>query len=101
MKIRKKKNLNRYYNMGMFGKLGKLAARGVAKKIGLPKAAVREIGKIGEAAADTVPVPQFKTGGRVKRTGLAKVHKGEFVLPKEVKPTKAQKAKVAKLKAKK
>lgn len=101
MKIRKKKNLNRYYNMGMFGKLGKLAARGVAKKIGLPKAAVREIGNIGQAVADTVPVPAYKTGGKVKKTTMAKVHKGEYVLPVGVKPTKAQKAKVAKLKAKK
>lgn len=87
--------------MGMFGKISKLAARGVAKKIGLPKAAVREIGNLGEKIGNAAPVPQFKTGGKVKKTGLAKVHKGEFVLPKEVKPTKAQRAKVAKLKAKK
>lgn len=87
--------------MGMFGKLGKLAGRGIAKKIGLPKAAVREIGNISGAVADTVPLPAYKTGGKVKKTGLAKVHKGEFVLPASVKPTKAQRAKVAKLKAKK
>lgn len=41
--------------------------------------------------------PYFKKGGPVKKTGLAKVHKGEFVLPASVKPTKAQLAKVAKL----
>ena len=41
----------------------------------------------------------FKKGGRVKRTGKAIVHKGEYVLPVGVAPTKAQKAKVAKKKA--
>ena len=41
----------------------------------------------------------FKKGGRVKRTGKALVHKGEYVLPVGVAPTKAQKAKVAKKKA--
>lgn len=41
----------------------------------------------------------FKNGGRVKRTGKALVHKGEYVLPVGVAPTKAQKAKVAKKKA--
>ena len=45
--------------------------------------------------------PMFKKGGKVKKTGLAVVHKGEYVLPKGVKPTKAQKARVAKKKAKK
>jgi hypothetical protein len=39
----------------------------------------------------------FKKGGRVKKTGPALVHKGEFVLPASVKPTKSQLAKVAKL----
>lgn len=28
----------------------------------------------------SMPVPQFKKGGRVKKTGLAKVHKNERVL---------------------
>ena len=41
----------------------------------------------------------FKTGGAVKRTGRALVHKGEYVLPSNCKPTKAQKAVVAKNKA--
>ena len=45
--------------------------------------------------------PMFKKGGKVKKTGLAVVHKGEYVLPKGVAPTKAQKAKVAKKKLKK
>ena len=38
----------------------------------------------------------FKKGGRVKRTGMALVHKNEFVLPVGVAPTKAQKAAVKK-----
>ena len=38
----------------------------------------------------------FKKGGKVKRTGPIYAHKGEFVLPKGVPPTKAQRAKVAK-----
>lgn len=39
----------------------------------------------------------YKMGGKVKRTGPALLHKNEFVLPASVKPTKAQKMKVAKL----
>ena len=42
-------------------------------------------------------LPWFKKGGAVKHTGIAKVHKGEYVLPKGEDPTKAQRAKVAKL----
>lgn len=38
----------------------------------------------------------FKKGGRVKRTGRAQVHKGEYVLPKGVAPTKKQKKRVEK-----
>lgn len=38
----------------------------------------------------------FKKGGKVKRTGKALVHKGEFILPKGVKPTKKQIKKVRK-----
>lgn len=41
----------------------------------------------------------FKNGGRVKRTGKALIHKGEWVLPVGVPPTKSQKAKIAKKKA--
>ena len=45
-------------------------------------------------------VPAYKTGGHVRRTGLAKIYKGEFILPASIKPTKTQKAAVAKLKRK-
>ena len=43
-------------------------------------------------------LPWFKHGGAVKQTGAAYIHKGEYVLPKGVKPTKAQLAQVAKRK---
>ncbi len=71
-------------------------------------------GLLGNIASKIVPIPGingeqvgsalgglsgFKKGGRVKRTGKAVVHKGEYVLPVGVAPTKAQKAKVAKKKA--
>ena len=42
----------------------------------------------------------YKTGGRVKATGNALVHKNEYVLPSSVPPTKAQKKKVATIKRK-
>lgn len=53
----------------------------------------RVLGKVGGGL-----IPWFKKGGKVTKTGPAMVHKGEYVLPANVKPTKAQKAAVAKLK---
>jgi hypothetical protein len=48
---------------------------------------------------------QFRTGGTVKgpknKHVVAILHSGEFVLPTSIKPTKAQKSAVSKLKAKK
>ena len=35
-----------------------------------------------ETPSSPNPIPGYKTGGRVKRTGLARVHKGEVVLTK-------------------
>lgn len=43
----------------------------------------------------------YKKGGRVKRTGKALVHKGEYILPRGVKPTKAQVKKIAAMKKRK
>lgn len=43
--------------------------------------------KIGESAGALLP---FKTGGRVKKNGKIYAHKGEFILPKGVKPTTHQ-----------
>jgi hypothetical protein len=38
----------------------------------------------------------FKNGGKIKSTGRAYMHEGEFVLPKGVKPTKSQVKRVRK-----
>ena len=76
---------------GIIGK--RLGGRGGA-------AAGRNIGRVAGGLAGGA-FPLFKKGGKVNKTGLAYVHKNEFVLPASVKPTKAQKAKVAKLKMKK
>ena len=50
-----------------------------------------------------IPVPVFRTGGKVKgkkgKGRLALVHGGEYVLPVGIKPTVAQKKAVAKRKA--
>lgn len=42
----------------------------------------------------------FKLGGKVKKTGRALVHAGEYVLPRGVKPTKDQVASVRAIKKK-
>ena len=47
--------------------------------------------KLGHRLGGLLP---FKKGGRVKKTGPALVHKGEFILPKGVPPTKSQIIKV-------
>ena len=46
-------------------------------------------------------INSFDEGGEVKKTQVAKVHKGEYVLPAGVKPTKGQRKAVAKGKGKK
>jgi hypothetical protein len=43
---------------------------------------------------------KYKTGGRVKATGQALVHAGEYILPKGVKPTAEQKKQVRDIKCK-
>ena len=49
-------------------------------------------------ASGTMPI--YKTGGRVKSTGYAIVHKNEYILPKGVKPTAEQKKQVREIKCK-
>ena len=39
-------------------------------------------------ALDKMPI--FKKGGKVKKTGPIYAHKGEFVLPKGIRPTRKQ-----------
>lgn len=90
--------------MGIFGKmigkgLGKVAG-GIAGGFVGGKAG-RKIGsqlgsELGGVAGATLT--PYKTGGRVPKTGPALVHKGEFVLPAHVKPTKAQVEAVARAK---
>ena len=52
---------------------------------------------IGGALGELAP---FRHGGAIKRTGPILAHSGEYILPKNAKPTKAQRAVVAKNKAK-
>ena len=80
--------------MGFVGsQIGSIAGGALGKKYG--GSTGEQIGKIAGGALG-LAFPYFKNGGAVKKTGLAKVHKGEFVLPANAKPTKAQKAIVAK-----
>ena len=93
--------------MGLFGTMigsavGKFAGGALGKHLGGGSGG--EAGeKIGEAVGGLggALVP-FKTGGRVKgkkgKAMKAIVHGGEYVLPVGVKPTKSQKAEVAKIK---
>ncbi len=50
-------------------------------------------------AAGTL-LPWYETGGKVKHTGPAMVHKDEYILPANAKPTKRQRAIVKKNKKK-
>ena len=89
------------------GKLGRKLGHALGKAIG--GFAGKELGKFtgmgqdeghkfgGDIGGDILDflIP-FKKGGKVKKNGPAYLHKGEFVLPKGVKPTKAQLKKVRK-----
>lgn len=77
--------------------LGGLAGQAIGQKYGGSSGAAA--GKLIGSGLGTL-FPYFKTGGRVKKTGPAVVHAGEYVLPKSVKPTKTQKKAVAKLQKK-
>jgi hypothetical protein len=85
--------------MGMFGSLLGNLAGGLGSKF-LPIPGVNG-GELGGALGGLLP---FKTGGAVKgRKGSKQVilaHGGEYVLPANCKPTKAQKAVVARNKRK-
>lgn len=80
--------------MGLFGNILGTIAGGLGSKF-LPIKGV-DGAQVGGSLGSLLP---FKKGGRVKKTGPIYAHKGEFVLPVGVAPTKAQKAKVAKKKA--
>ena len=86
------------------GFLGERVGGFVANKIDNSKFAKRRpglarVGSFGVRALGSLT--KYDKGGRVARTEPALVHKGEYVLPKGVKPTMAQKKAVAKGKARK
>lgn len=81
--------------MGLFGNILGRALGSIGSAL-LPIKGI-DGGEVGGALGSLAP---FKKGGRVKRTGPALLHKNEWVLPANVPPTKAQKAKIAKGKAK-
>jgi hypothetical protein len=88
------------------GILGQAAGRFVGKKIG--RFAGRKLGKYtgigeerggkfgGDVGGALGTLTPYKKGGPVKKTAPALLHKGEYVLPKGVKPTKKQKMLVEK-----
>ena len=84
--------------MGLFGSLlGKIGGGLIGGLFGKKAGEVGE--SIGEVGGSLVP---FKKGGAVgKKNVKALLHAGEFVLPAGVRPTKAQKAAVAKGKKRK
>ena len=47
----------------------------------LGKKTARALGSGLTGLASPSPLPSFKLGGKVKKTGLARVHKGELVVP--------------------
>ena len=49
--------------------------------------AVKNINAASDAYASPNPIPGYKKGGKVKRTGLARVHQGEVVLTKSAAKT--------------
>ena len=86
--------------MGMFGNLLGSIAGNLGQKL-LPIPGITNGGELGGAIGNLLP---FSCGGSVPgKRGKAKVilaHGGEYVLPANAKPTKAQKAVVARNKAK-
>ena len=77
--------------MGIFGNLlGGLAGSLGSKLLPIPGV---DGGQLGGAIGGLLP---FKTGGAVKKTGPAYLHKGEFVLSPGLRPTAYQRSVVAK-----
>jgi len=74
---------------------GNFAGQGLGKFTGI---GAKEGGEIGQDIGGDIleKLIPFKKGGRVKKTGPILAHKGEFVLPAGVAPTKAQLKKVMK-----
>lgn len=85
---------------GLGHEVGKFLGSKLGKLVGGSKgeqAGERIGGELGGAAGGLGgSLLPFKKGGRVRKTGKALVHKGEFILPKGVPPTKNQIKKVRK-----
>lgn len=76
--------------------LGGFAGKELGKFTGMNQKEGQKVGEdIGGDILDFL-IP-FKKGGKVKKKMPALLHKGEFVLPAKVKPTKAQLKMVKKL----
>ena len=83
--------------MGVIGKalgslagkaIGGLAGKAFGHATGLGEQKGSQLGEdIGGGIGNLIP---FKKGGKVKKTGPILAHKGEFILPKGVKPTAKQ-----------
>lgn len=80
---------------GVLGKgIGNFAGQKLGKFTGMDAGAGSKIGEdIGNDIGDLLP---FKKGGRIKKNMIIRAHKGEFILPKGVPPTKSQIKKVRK-----
>lgn len=88
--------------MGIFGKIlggtaGKLIGGTAGRLLG-GKAGAQIGSQLGGQLGGTAGavLTPYKKGGKVPKTGAALLHKGEFVLPAHIKPTKAQVKAVAK-----
>jgi len=80
------------------GAIGHFAGKRFKKYTGIDEQRGKATGEnIGGQLGELLP---FKKGGRIHKTGPIYAHKGEFILPKGIPPTKKQLAKVAKGKRK-
>ena len=111
MLVKEKRKMNRYiiffikYIMGVIGETigtygGGSLGEMIGKKIGKSDAAAsagKKIGSVIGGVAGGALIP-FRSGGRVKKTGPAYLHKGELIVPaKMVKDvSKSLKAKIKK-----
>jgi hypothetical protein len=76
------------------GKVGRAAGKKLGKYTGVNEERGEKVGQdIGTSLGSLTP---YRKGGPVKKTGPALLHKGEYVLPKGVKPTLKQKLQVSK-----
>jgi hypothetical protein len=90
-------------SVALYGQIQQAANPGGTKKgVRLPKPPGMKLdGKRPLGPGEGHKLPEFKKGGKVKKTGPIMAHKGEYVLPASVKPTKKQMSKVSKLRKRK